>query len=220
MGVTPVVVEFLVTVGVADVAQVFGADGVVAGEVGCDGRKLPVGVGISDDHGENWTFIEIRTPAAITSVRNISCEARVSELPDGKLIYNMRSRNSGRQIAFSRDGGRNWSETVTAKELVAAQCNGSTITVRDCEGKLTQTMLCSLPRGKGRSNGVIYVSRDGGRSWPHHKLIIPAAFAYSALIQLDAETIGLFYETNHHRDIRFVTVSLDDLNPPTPSDDE
>jgi hypothetical protein len=121
----------------------------------------------------------------------------------------MRSRYSGRQIAFSRDGGQNWTETVTAKELIGAQCNGSMITVTDKAGQLTETLLCSLPRGKGRANGVIYISKDGGTTWPHYKLIVPAAFAYSALVQLDTEYVGLFYEANHHQDIRFIALPLE-----------
>jgi len=173
--------------------------------------RKKAGVWISDDHGETWTFHEIRAPEAITSVRNISCEGRVSELPDATLIYNMRSRHSGRQIAFSRDGGQSWTETVTAKELIAAQCNGSMITVTDKAGQLTETLVCSLPRGKGRANGVVYISKDGGTTWPHYKPIVPAAFAYSALVQLDTKNIGLFYETNHHQDIRFIALPLEQL---------
>jgi len=170
-----------------------------------------VGVWISDDHGESWGFSEISTPKEITSPRNVSCEARVTELPDGTLIYNVRTRNTGRQLATSRDGGESWTETSKADELVAAQCNGSMLTLTDGTGQLTNTVLCSLPRGPGRKNGVIYVSSDGGKTWPVFKQVIPGAFAYSAIVQLDAETIGLFYETNHHKTINFLTIPINQI---------
>ena len=33
-------------------------------------------------------------------------------------------------------------------------------------------------------------------------------FGYSALIQLDVKTIGLFYEANHYKDVRFVALQV------------
>ena len=85
------------------------------------------------------------------------------------------------------------------------------ITLRDARGELTETVLFSVPSPGGRSDGLIYASRDGGKTWPIAKEIIRGNFAYSALIQLDADTVGLFYETNHSRDIRFVTLSVDEI---------
>ena len=176
------------------------------------GKKT--GIWVSDDHGETWKFSEIKAPAEISTVRNISCEARVTELPDGTLVYNMRSRSSGRQIAFSRDGGTTWSETRQAPELKATQCNGSMITLRNASGELTDTLLLSVPSPGGRKDGLLYVSRDGGKTWPIANETIKGNFAYSALVQLDAEIIGLFYETNHYRDIRFVTLKIATLLKP------
>ena len=77
--------------------------------------------------------------------------------------------------------------------------------------KLTNTVIFSVPSPGGRSNGVIYVSKNGGKTWPIAKNVIAGSFAYSALVQLDADTVGLFYETNHYKDINFVTLPLKDL---------
>ena len=173
-----------------------------------------VGVWISDDHGETWRFFQIRTPEKITSVRNLSCEARVSELPDGTLSYNVRTRSTGRHIAFSKDGGTTWSETRQAPELKASQCNGCTITLLDAGGKLTDTLIFSVPSPGGRSDGLLYASGDGGKTWPIVREIVPGAFAYSALVQLEAENVGIFYETNHHQDIRFLKLGIDQILKP------
>ena len=171
---------------------------------------------ISDDHGETWERAGIPSPADIDTPRNISSEARITELPDGSLLYNQRTRHTGRRLSRSTDGGRTWSETRRADELKATQCNGSMITLRDCQGSLENTVLFSVPSPGGRSNGLIYVSRDGGKTWPIVKGTIRGNFAYSALIQLDAETVGLAYETNHYRDIHFSVLQIADLLTPTP----
>lgn len=173
-------------------------------------RKQPC-VWRSDDHGKIWKRSPVPVPAEILSPRNTSSEARVTELADGTLLYNQRTRNTGRQLSWSEDGGVTWSETRKAQELKATQCNGIMITLRDARGELTNTVVFSVPSPGGRSDGLIYVSHDGGKTWPIVKDTIPGNFAYSALIQIDADTIGLFYETNHYRDIRFVTLSIDEL---------
>jgi sialidase-1 len=176
-------------------------------------RKQPC-VWRSDDHGKTWARSPIPLPVEIASPRNTSSEARVTELADGSLLYNERTRNTGRQLSWSKDGGVTWSETRRADELKATQCNGSMITLRNARGELTDTVLFSVPSPGGRADGLIYVSRDGGKTWPTVKEVIPGNFAYSALVQLSADTIGLFYETNHYRNIQFVTLSVDEMLAP------
>jgi sialidase-1 len=165
-----------------------------------------VGVWISDDHGENWEFSQIKPPTAP------SCEGRVTELPDGSLLYIARPGNGkGRILAFSKNGGKRWSDAIVEKNLVGAKSNGSCLTLRNKKDKLTETVLCSIPCG-GTKNGTIYISKDGGETWPQHKLIIPTGhFKYSAIVQLDADTIGFFYETSHYKEIKFLTIPLNDI---------
>lgn len=164
------------------------------------------GVWRSDDHGETWTLALVPLDREINSPRNASSEARVTELADGRLLYNQRTRNTGRQLAWSEDGGETWTKAVRAADLKVTQCNGCTITIRDTAGKLTNTVLFSIPSPGGRSDGLIYVSDDGGRTWPDRINVVQGFFAYSALIQLNADTIGLFYESNHYKDINFVAL--------------
>ena len=169
------------------------------------------GVWRSDDHGETWTLALIPLDPEIATPRNASSEARVTELPDGRLLYNERTRSTGRHLAWSEDGGETWTKALRAADLKVTQCNGCTITLRDTAGKLTNTVLFSIPSPGGRSNGLLYASNDGGRTWPIRQDVVEGFFAYSALIQLDAETIGLFFEANHYKDIRFVGLPVEQV---------
>jgi len=164
-----------------------------------------IGTWYRDDHAQTWHFSRI---LETSNTRVYSCESRVTELPDGSLLFNERTRSQGRQQARSTDGGKTWSELAQAPDLKASQCNGSLLTLRDVDGKLTDSVLLSVPSPGGRNNGYLYVSRDGGKTWPTCHDIVGGAFAYSALVQVDAETVGLFWESGHYRNISFTRLRV------------
>lgn len=164
------------------------------------------GVWRSDDHGETWKLKLIPMDPELATPRNASSEARITELASGSLLYNQRTRKTGRHLAWSDDDGETWTKTSEAADLKVTQCNGCTMTLEDGIGQLTDTVLFSIPSPGGRSNGVVYVSNDGGKTWPIRRDVVEGFFAYSALIQLDPDTIGMFYESNHYRDINFVAL--------------
>ncbi|NWK54141.1 exo-alpha-sialidase [Verrucomicrobiaceae bacterium N1E253] len=168
-----------------------------------------VGVWISDDHGKNWRFSEIETGFGM----GMSCEARVSELSDGTLVYNARmsKANLGRMISFSKNGGETWSGTAVQKTLSSAKSNGCTMTLRDKDGKLTNTLWLSVPVGK-LNNCTLFISEDGGETWLRKTQLVSGQHVkYSAMVQLDADTVGLFYETSHYKDIEYKRLSIPDL---------
>jgi len=85
------------------------------------------------------------------------------------------------------------------------------ITVRDQKGKLTSTLLFSIPSPGGRKDGWIYVSKDGGKSWPLKHQPVDGYFAYSSIIQVNPDTVCLFYEANHYKDIRRMLIPVKKL---------
>ena len=169
------------------------------------------GVWRSDDHGETWTLPMIPLDPKIATPQNASSESRITKLADGRLLYNERTRSTGRHLSWSEDGGETWSKARRAADLKVTQCNGCTITLRDASGQLTNTILFSIPSPGGRSDGLVYVSKDGGNSWPIRRDVIKGNFAYSALIQLDADSIGLLYETGHYTQIKLLRLKINDL---------
>jgi N-sulfoglucosamine sulfohydrolase len=166
------------------------------------------GVWKSDDHGKTWTLSMIPLDSKVATPQNASSEARITELHDGRLLYNERTRKTGRHLAWSKDGGETWTKTLQSVGLKVTPCNGSMITVRDRDGQLTNTVMFSNPSPGGRTDGIIHLSLDGGKTWAKSKQVTEGFFGYSALIQLDAKTIGLFYETNRYKDIRFISLPI------------
>jgi len=142
-------------------------------------------------------------------------ESKVAELPDGTVVLNSRSfvRNGSKQRlrtgAYSRDGGQTWTTLSNCSDLKTVSCNGSLLAVPHARGKNNTLLLCSVPVGPGRTHGTVYVSFDGGESWPLSKVVVPEEFAYSSLIHLDDGTIGLFYEANGHKNIRLARFPLE-----------
>ena len=174
-----------------------------------------IGVWLSDDQGTTWKFSEISTPAIEAAKgMNMSCEARISELQDGTLVYNARisSASKGRLNAISKDGGTSWTDIKLNSVLSSAKSNGCTITLKDKIGNATNTLWFSVPVGK-LNNCTLFKSIDAGKTWKNLSAVVSGCHVkYTAMIQLDHDTVGLFYETSHYKDILFKTLSISELN--------
>jgi sialidase-1 len=165
----------------------------------------------SDDHGQIWrrgNVVPWEGKMAWAS------ESKVAELPDGTLVLNSRtfvqdgSKQRLRTRAFSIDGGVTWTKLQNDPGLKTVSCNGSLIAVEHPKDIDIAILLCSVPVGPGRTHGTVYVSLDGGRTWPHRKLVVPTEFAYSSLMQLPDGEIGLFYEGRGYETIKLARLSL------------
>ena len=165
----------------------------------------------SDDHGHNWKRSKV---IPWEGKMAWASESKVAELPDGTLVLNSRtfvqygSKQRLRTRAFSKDGGITWSKLENDPALKTVSCNGSLIAVPHPKGQNGAILLCSVPVGPRRTHGMVYVSFDGGQTWPRSKLIIPTEFAYSSLIQLPDDKIGLFYEGNNYKTIELAKFTL------------
>ena len=141
-------------------------------------------------------------------------ESKVAELPDGTIVLNSRTfvRNGSKQRlrtgAISRDGGCTWTTLQNCVDLKTVSCNGSLLAVPHTLGEDNTLLLCSVPVGPGRTHGTVHVSFDSGKTWPHSRVVVPEEFAYSSLVCLSDNTIGLFYEANGHKNIRLARFSL------------
>ncbi len=158
--------------------------------VGCDhmeqGTKRYFShVIFSDDGGQTWQI-----GGSVPEEKVNECE--VAELPDGRLVINMRNfdrKVRHRQVAWSDDGGLTWKGQHVDKNLPEPICQGS---LHYWEG---QGLLFSNPAHKfTRANLTVRSSPDGGVTWPDSLILFPGPSAYSDLIHLDRRRAACLFE--------------------------
>lgn len=163
----------------------------------------------SDDGGKTW-YTSAPFPAYGTG------EAAIEELSDGRIYYNSRRHLSTdglnprmRYIAWSQDGGETW-EDLSVSDVLP---DGSQHRDYGLMGGLVRLpvdghdilVYSNIESDDGRYNGTVWVSFDGGDSWPVKRLVDEGGFAYSSLAAGRPGTpsegyIYLFYEGGGHPD--------------------
>ena len=158
----------------------------------------------SDDHGQTWTVSpDIPIPS--------SNEAIGAVLPNGQLMLNIREQNGytkQRLIALSNDGGASWQEVYFDEALSSPVCQSSILLF---EGNQDTLLLYSGPNStEKRVKMTVKGSVDLGQNWTIEKEIYAGVAAYSDLVQIDSNTLGLFYERDG-KGIHFARIPLEHL---------
>ncbi|MFE2583218.1 exo-alpha-sialidase [Streptomyces sp. NPDC059378] len=147
---------------------------------------------LSDDRGATWYlgYVDENTDGYVNAN-----ETTAAELPDGRVYFNTRNDSpspGNRADAHSADGGRTLQKPFRPQAgLTAPVCEGSVLHLRDPD-----VLLFSGPADPAaRALMTLRASADGGLTWrPVHTVSgLPAA--YSDLVRIDADTVGLLYET-------------------------
>ena len=161
----------------------------------------------SDDEGLTWQL-------GAVSQRGGN-ESTVAELADGSLLLNMRHYERGdslRLYAVSRDGGTSWCCQGEHPELVEPRCQGSLLNLTRGERPTRHLLFCNPHDPRRRHNLSLCESRDNGRTWIHLTTVCPGPAAYSDLVRLDRNRIGVLYENGDeddlYRRISFTIVTL------------
>ncbi len=124
----------------------------------------------SDDHGKTW---HQSAPFPLDGTG----ESGLVELRDGTIYLNSRThtRKGNRWVAFSDDSGENWRDLHQDDELFDGPpdvygCKAGLLRLDrdDSDILLFSTPSSNLP---GRKNIRVWVSFDGGKSWPLNRLI-------------------------------------------------
>ena len=149
----------------------------------------------SDDGGQTWRLGGVIRPG--------SNECQVVELSDGTLMMNMRMQGGYRglrRVARSDDGGVSWSDLHQDPNLSCPKCQASF--VRYPSDTNEDILLFSNPvspyvpgseRGE-RIDMTVRISRDGGKTWPHQKLLHKGPAAYSCLAALPDGDVACLFE--------------------------
>ncbi|MCP5536069.1 MAG: exo-alpha-sialidase [Akkermansiaceae bacterium] len=182
---------------------------------GRDAKGLPFSnLTWSRDHGKTWHVS--------SHARDNTTECAVVELSDGSLMLNMRDNRNhrdksdthGRAVATTRDLGKTWNKHSSDHgALPEPVCMASLVSHQATQGK--QLLFFSNPHHKKeRARMTIRMSLDDGKSWPekHHILLDSKGGAYSSLVMVDDQTLGILYESSA-ADMIFQKIPLADFSP-------
>jgi sialidase-1 len=127
---------------------------------------------LSDNEGKSWQ--EAQTWWALPARTHTGLqEPGVVELADGRLFSWMRTDQGAQFGCYSTDGGQNW----PLPERTALQSPESPASIKRLPGSAELLAIFNdhsgqftFPKGK-RAPLVAAISRDGGKTWPRHRLI-------------------------------------------------
>ncbi|MEU6989145.1 sialidase family protein [Streptomyces sp. NPDC046465] len=166
---------------------------------------------LSDDAGDTWRigYVDDNTDGYI----NVN-ETTASELPDGRLYFNTRNDSpapGNRADAHSTDGGESLLRPFRPQAcLTGPVVEGSVLQLRDPD-----LLLFSGPADPGfRALMTVRGSADGGTTWRTVHTVDGLPAAYSDLVRVDGETVGLLYETGDfsaYETVSFRRVPVADL---------
>lgn len=152
----------------------------------------------SKDRGKTWT---VSQPA-----RDDTTECAVAQLSNGSLMLNMRdNRNrrikdqpgNGRAISTTKDLGKSWEVHSSDHRLLPEPTCMASLIAAKIDGK--HRLYFSNPRNPlGRSMMTLQMSDDDGVTWPESQRILldSRGGAYSSLVMIDDQTIGILYESS------------------------
>ncbi|AXK33574.1 exo-alpha-sialidase [Streptomyces armeniacus] len=181
------------------------------GDNGTEGRYNGGHDLLSDDGGETWRlgYTDDNTDGYV----NVN-ETTAAELPDGRVYFNTRNDSpspGNRADAYSADGGATLELPFRPQAgLVAPVVEASVLQLRDPD-----LLLFSAPADPdSRALMTVRASTDGGVTWRSAYTVDGLPAAYSDLVRIDADTVGLLYETGDfsaYSTISFLRIPISDL---------
>lgn len=163
----------------------------------------------SDDHGKTFKLSE-NVPFPGT---NESMAAQTGE----NSVY-MSSRNQQltprqRVISVSHDGGQTWVSSAPDPNLPDPVNQGSVLSWKKGKGFVLAHL--NAADEKNRNNLTLRLSADGGKTWYSNRLIAKAPegykgawSAYSDLVLMKKNTLGILYEKDNYKEIAFLAQNI------------
>lgn len=161
----------------------------------------------TDDHGSTFHISEtVAVPG--------SNESTAAELSGSKLMMNSRNQQGhirARIVSVSSDGGATWDTTYYDHRLIDPVNEGSMLTVDSQNGK-NIIAFCNAADTARRDNLTLRISYDDGKTWRKSFVVDKSEdgkgdyTAYSDIVKISKNTIGILYEKNGYKEIVFTTV--------------
>ncbi|MFO7615875.1 MAG: sialidase family protein [Bacteroidales bacterium] len=160
----------------------------------------------SDDHGTTWKL-------GGTTPQDQVNECTVAELPDGRLMLNMRNYDrlqKNRKVSFSDDGGATWSDLKDDPALVEPICQASLLSIKTRDRR-SALLFLNPADSLSRVNMTLRISRDEGITWETVRTVHAGPSAYSDLVGIDRRRVGCLYEAGErsaYEGIHFKIVTI------------
>ena len=160
----------------------------------------------TDDHGKTFHLgASLNMPG--------SNESTAAEISDGKLMFNSRNQKGdirARIIGISSNGGQTWDTISFDRQLPDPVCQGSLLTIGKKKGK-NILAFCNAADEKRRDNLTLRISYNDGKYWKTSFVIYrnpnqQDAAAYSDIVKISKNQIGVLYEKDNYSKIVFATV--------------
>jgi len=169
------------------------------GKPGTDTGPLAAHVIYSDDAGRSWALGAV--DESYDDGLNAN-ETTAAELPDGTIYFNTRNHRgqgpSTRGEAYSDDAGETFRDPLRpfayGDAVLDPPVVQASVLALDGGALLFSAPDNSGPTGEGRSDLSIRWSSDGGYSWADHQLLHVGPVAYSDMVKLGKERVGILYE--------------------------
>lgn len=163
----------------------------------------------TDDHGKTFHLSEtINLPG--------SNESTAAEISNGGLLLNARNQKGDvrtRIVARSIDGGQTWKSIAFDKNLPDPVCEGSILNIGIKKGK-ELLAFCNAADTLQRNNLTLRISFDAGITWKNNILVDRTDdkqndfTAYSDLVLINKENIGVMYERDNYKTIVFRVIQF------------
>jgi len=163
----------------------------------------------SDDHGETFKI-------AATIPFEGGNESMAAQVSATGLYMNSRNQQGNvrcRIVSYSTDGGATWDTTFYDKNLPDPVNQGSTLSYR--KGKKYILAVCNAADERNRDRLTLRLSNDEGKTWYFSKVLAqaPAGYkgsysAYSDMVLVSKNQIGVLYEKDDYRAIVFLSVRI------------
>lgn len=159
----------------------------------------------TDDHGKTFHLSE-----------DVNLEGgnenMAAELSGGRLMLNLRNQQGNvkaRYIALSRDGGESWYDQHFDRNLPDPVCQGSILTIN--YGRKNTLAFCNAADTSQRNHLTLRISNDDGRTWYKSFPVYSkdgggSPVAYSDIVKIDGNHIGILFEKDNYSQITFSAV--------------
>ncbi|MFT7364588.1 MAG: sialidase-1, partial [Algoriphagus sp.] len=136
---------------------------------------------------------------------------------DDRMIMSIRNQRGDirqRILAYSSDGGATWDKQYFEPSLIDPVCQGSIISLTDSNGQFILAHSNNADT-ENRNKLSLKLSYDQGETWPKTILIDgienpgkSSYTAYSDLVVLKENTLGIIYEKNDYTEIVFKVIQM------------